>query len=334
MAFDWTRFFEQHRIDFQASGSNVSRNHVAIHCPFCGRDDPSMHMSVHLEGKGWRCWRHPQHRGKSPAKLVQALLGVSWERAKAMVGETVYVPDDFMSRVQAQINPPKAPTPKAISLPKEFKAFGKGLPSERPYRNYLLGRGFTDKQIDTITKRYGVRYCTSGPYSGRVVFVVRYEGEIVSWTGRAISKSQELRYKALSADPERAEREGSQVAHSAISHYLLWYDRIRDTDARTLVLCEGPMDALKVDMLGDRYGICATCFFTSSPTDRQVELLHTLCPQFKRRILLLDRGTLALAIRVTAGLSSLDVKLEEVPQGLKDPGEFDPVTFRDFALAL
>jgi hypothetical protein len=335
MAFEWLRFLDQHRIEYKSSGANVSRNHVAIHCPFCGPQDPSMHLSVNLEGKGFHCWRHPDHRGKNPARLVQALLGVSADRARTIVGQSVFIPDDFMQRVQSQFSPPQAATFPRIKLPIEFKPFGTGLPSERPFRNYLLKRKFTERQLEYITKRYSVRYCTSGPYRGRVMFLVKVRGEIVTWTGRSIYPDVELRYKALSPDPDRAEREGSPTAHGAISHYLPWYDRLRGTrEAHTLVLCEGPMDAIKVNLLGARYGICATCFFTSSPTERQIELLHTLCPQFKRRILLLDAGTLAMGIRIAADLSGLDVKLGELPPHLKDPGEFDSVTFSDFALAL
>lgn len=334
MSWDWTRFFDNHRIDYDTSGPNVSRNHVAIHCPFCGPQDPSRHLSVNLEGKGWRCWRHPEHRGKSPVKLVQALLGITNDRARAMVGDAVFVPEDFMQRVQQQFMPAVNKPLPPITLPKEFRAFGTGLPSERPYRRYLLERAFTDDHLAVLTRQYGVRYCVDGPFKGRVVFVIRFGGEIVSWTGRTISSSQTLRYKALSTDPDRAAREGVPVARGAISHYLLWYDRLLEWDADTLVLCEGPIDALKVNLLGAEHGICATCFFTSSPTEQQVELLHTLCPQFRRRILLLDANTLAMGIRVTARLSGLDVDLGTLPPHLKDPGEFNRGTFRKFALAL
>jgi len=334
MAFDWTRFLEQHHIEVKASGANVSRDHVAVHCPFCGPADPSMHMSINLSGKGWRCWRHPEHRGKNPTRLVQALIGSTLERAKVIVGQDVFVPTDFMHRVQQQFNPTPAAAAPQIKLPIEFKSFVPALPSGRPFRNYLRRRGFTTEHVGFATRRYGMHYATSGSYKSRIIFVVRYKKEIVAWTGRSIDVRQELRYKALSTDPERAEREGSPVALGAISHFLLWHDRLLNSDADTIVLCEGPMDALKVDILGREYGICATCFFTAEPTEAQIDILHDLCPQFKRRILLLDRGTLAAGIRVSAKLSSLGVEPWQVPAGLKDPGEFTKPTFDKFALAL
>lgn len=335
MAWDWQRFLDQHRVEHQTSGPNVSRGNVTVHCPFCGADDPGHHMSVNLEGKGWRCWRNPAHRGRKPARLVAGLLGISLERARDMVGETPFVPDDFIDRVRGLSASKQAQgDQRSIKLPKEFRPFGLGKPSERPYRNYLRERGVGDADIDMLTKRYAMFYCTEGPYAKRIIFTVKFEGRLVNWTGRHLSPNVTLRYKTLSIDPETARDEGTPVAVGAISHYLLWYDRLLKSDCDTLVLCEGPFDALKVDLLGWDYGICSTCFFTAAPTREQIELLHTAYPQFKRRILLLDKNTLALGARIVADLSALDVRLGTLPKGLKDPGLFDRKTFKQFVLAL
>lgn len=334
MAFDWPRWLEQNRIEVKTSGANVSRDNIAIHCPFCGGADQGAHMSVNLAGKGFRCWKHPQHRGKNPARLVQALIGCTWERAQQIVGNTVHVPSDFLAKVQGQFAAPKAMALPPITIPQEFKAFGKGKPSEKPFRNYLRDRDFDDHDIDNLTRYWGVYYATNGPYRGRIIFTIRHAGAIVAWTGRTIHAREELRYKALSTDPERAEREGSPVAHGAISHYLLWYDKLLSAGGETIVIVEGPFDALKINVLGWRDGICATCFFTAAPTDMQIDLLHSVCPQFERRVLLLDAGTLATGIRVTTNLSGLGVVTGTLPKGLKDPGEFTRTTFSNFLLAV
>lgn len=335
MAFDWLRFLEQNHIEVKTSGKNVSRGNVAVHCPFCGPQDPSEHMSIRLDGKGWRCFRHPDHRGKNPARLVQMLLGCTWEHASKLVGNAINIPSDFMAAVRQQFESPPIIDAPPIKLPPEFKPLNNGLPSGRRFRNYLRrDRGFTTEDIAIMTRRYGLRYCTHGAYKGRIIFPVWFEGKLISWTGRTIYEVEELRYRTLSVDPERAEREGYPAARGAISHFLLWYDDLLDVDADTLVMMEGPFDALKVDMLGRRHGICGTCFFTSSPTEPQIELLHTLCPQFKRRVLLLDRGTLATSIRVSSMLSGLGVVTRETPALLKDPGEFTRDSFDNFALAL
>jgi hypothetical protein len=331
--FDWMRFFEQHRIEFNQSGPNVSRDNVTVHCPFCGTADQSKHLSVNLSGKGWRCWKSPnEHRGKSPARLVQGLLNCTWARACALTGESILIPDDFMARVRDTITPPEAPETIPLKLPKEFKPFV-GKPSARPFERYMVKkRGFDYDDMDRL-HRYDVRYCTTGAYRNRVIFPVWFEKRLMSWTGRHIGDST-LRYKALTVDPDKARDEGYKPAVGAISHYLLWYDMLRKIDADTIALVEGPMDALKVCILGKSEGICATCFFTSEPTESQVDLLHTLLRRFKRKITLLDRGTFATGIRIASGLSSLGVTSYELPSRLKDPGEFDVSTFRKFALAL
>ena len=335
MAFDVLRFLEQNGIEYAKGGANTSRNNVTVHCPFCGPADPSKHMSINLVNKGWRCWRHPQHRGKNPARLVQALLRCPWERAMEIVGQAIFVPTDFMDRVRREVAPtPLTTTQRKLKLPKEFRAFA-GKPSARPYENYLVkDRGFDWADVDRMTYKYDVRYCTRGPYRGRIIFPIYFMGELVAWTGRTLDRNNPLRYKALSVDEEKAESEGYHAAIGPISHYLLWFDDLVDADADTIILCEGPFDALKIDVLGRRDGIRATCFFTSSPTDAQIALLHELCPQYKQRVLLLDSKTLALGLRVVSSLKSLGVVRKELSTDLKDPGEFDINSFRKFALSL
>lgn len=321
MAFDWIRFFERHGVAFASSGANVSRGNVAIHCPFCGSDDAGQHMSVSTDGRGWRCFRRHDHRGKSPARLVQALLGCSSEQARALVGGT-FVPDDFMAAVSRAMATPQhveADRP-VLRMPPEFKRFAR-LPSSKLFIRYLRDRDFSDEQIERLSPRYDIRYCTVGPYRGRIVFPVKFEDQLVSWTGRSIYPTALLRYRALTNDVERAREEGMGQAMGPISHFLLWYDKLMKADADTLCLCEGPFDALKVDMLGAGDGVRATCFFTSGPTAPQIALLHTLLPRYRHRYLLLDRGTLPNAIRIQGQLTGLGVELVELPSALKDPGE-------------
>lgn len=334
MAFDWPAFLRSHRIPYRDTGANTSRDNMVVHCPFCGSQDQSEHMSINLSGKGWRCFRNSDHKGKNPARLVAALAGISLERANAMVGNAIFIPDDFGDRMKALVNPEAAVARKGLAMPPEFKAFA-GLPSSRPYVNYLLRRGFSAKQIEHLTPRWDVRYCARGPYQGRIIFPIWYRGKLVAWTGRTISGNQDLRYKALTRDRERAEKEGYDPALGAISHYLLWYDQLRETNADTIVLCEGPFDALKVAVLGRRHGVVATCFFTSQPTEEQMHVLQALLPRFKRRVVMLDQsGTFATGIKITNALSSLGVSTYTLPPTLKDPGEFDVLTYQHFLIAI
>lgn len=329
--FDLIQFFDQHGIKYRQSGANVSRGNVATHCPWCGPDDPSEHLSVSIEGKGFRCWRHPDHRGKNPARLVRALLRCSMDKAREIVGHSVYIPESIGDRVQALFAKQSDETYDAIRMPAEFKPFA-AKPSGRPYERYLRDRGFTLPQIDRFTKRYGIRYCVDGPFAGRIIFPVMFDGELVSWTGRSISPRATLRYKALTPDAESAAEIGYKPALGAISHYLLWYDQLERSGGDLLVLCEGPFDALKVDVLGRAHGIRATCFFTAAPTEAQMDLLHSLARRYDRTMLLLDQGTVGLGMRVSRQLAALGIESTWLPPGFKDPGELDKTGFRKFFL--
>lgn len=322
MAFNWTSFLDSNHIHYATSGPNVSRGHVAIHCCFCGSADQSQHMSINLKHGGWNCWRSDNHSGKSPVYLVQALLACSRERAQAIVGDSVFIPDNFLDTVRGLVAPQQTALRKAIKLPPEFRPFD-GRPSSRRFVEYLMGpdRQFTRKQIDRMTSRYGLHYATSGKFKGRVIFPVTFEGELMTYTGRTIYKDTELRYKTLSYDPELEEF----PAVGPISDFLLFYDRLMKNanDCDTLIMCEGPFDALKVSVIGTPCGIDATCFFTASPSQSQIDLLGDLMPVYRHRYLLLDQGTLATALRTQIDMQSLKIKVLTLPRAYKDPGLLD-----------
>lgn len=319
MSFDWISFLDSNRIPYVTSGPNVSRGNVAAHCPFCGSADPSQHMSINIENKGWRCFRNRDHSGKNPTGLVQALLGTTRERAEAIVENAVFIPDDFLGAVMSKMAPPVQAVPTRLRIPKEFRRIEYRAASKR-FTDYLEGptRLFNRAQVETLTDNYDMYFCTEGPQRGRVVFLVKQRGKLVNWTGRTIYSQEDLRYKTLSTDPEIEEH----PAHGPINDYLLWYDDLiaNADDCDTLILCEGPFDALRVNVLGARHGIVATCCFTATPSMRQIDLLHDVAGVYRRRCLLLDRGTLGTALRMQALMASLKMDVLTLPPNVKDPG--------------
>ena len=321
MAFDWLSFFSRNRVAYVTSGPNVSKGRVACRCPWCGAADPSHHMSISLEGKGWRCWRNNQHRGGDPTRLVAALIHCSTEQAHVIVhgAASVDLPGDLLSRVRGALAPPAAQASVVkLLLPKEFLPF-KDLPSARPFASYLRARGFNYRDIERLTIDYGVRYCTRGPFASRIIFPVYFQEQLVTWTGRTVSHRDHLRYKALSIEAD--EIRGTPAAVGSIFSYLLWYDQLALWTRDTLVICEGPFDALRVNVLGRRHGIAATCFFTSRPSHQQVGLFHELVPKFRRCVLLLDSDMAMKVHGLGWELSSLKIDVVKLPAGIKDPGE-------------
>jgi hypothetical protein len=317
VSFDWPQFLQTHGIEYIERGPNVARGNIALHCPWCGIGDDSHHLSLNLAGKGFRCWRSPStHVGKNPAKLIQALLGCSWEQANSYAGQRIIRTEGFLDRVRKKAK--KVETASKLTLPKDFKTF-MHRPSCRLHIEYLRKRGFTEEDIFEKTKEYGIYYTSLGDFKGRIIFTIQHQGELVGWTGRSIYPFETLRYKTLSHDTEKAKERGEPVAPNPIGHYLLFHDRLQGGD--TIVLCEGPFDAWRVNLLGESEGIAATCFFTSMLSQQQMELLHSILPLYKRRILLLDEGTFAKAARIKRDLRVLDVDSRRMPDGIKDPAE-------------
>lgn len=326
--FDWPSFLKSRAIPFVTSGPNVAKGAIAIRCPWCGPADPSEHLVIRLNGKGWWCWRNKTHRGGSPVRIVATLLGCSFEQAAQITGTERYLPPaDFLGSVEKLLYPTKAKEEKrrALELPEEFRPLYAGR-MRHLYRSYLKEeRGFYETEVEHISDDYHLRYCTRGAYARRIIFPVYFMGELVGWTGRAIDRSAYIRYKTLSQDKEKADREGYPPAKGMINDYLLWYDDlIEETEedgTLSLLICEGPMDGLKVNVLGRSRGIRATCIFTSAPTPSQIDLLYTLVPRFKDAYIFLDRGMLHQALAIQAELRALDLGVVKPPKGLDDPAE-------------
>lgn len=218
-----------------------------------------------------------------------------------------------------QPTPPMPPKHK-LRLPKDFLPIEEKL-SFLPLINYLRRkRGFSLLDIFSLTYDYDIRFCRSGPYGRRIIFPVYHKEALRTWTGRTISGSN-LRYKTLSDQEDKARAEGYPPALGPISDYLLWYDKLREEDAHTIIVTEGPFDALKIMALGRRRGIVATCLFTNRPSIAQTDLLYRLLPRFKHRFLMLDQGMLHTMLRMSSKLSALKIRPLYLPSGIKDPGD-------------
>jgi len=317
LAIDWPAFLRSHSIEYAESG----KDNIVTHCPLCGADDEGMHLSISLGGRGWRCWRRPQqHKGVSPTRLVQIILGCSWDAARRITNSPIKIPGDFLASVNNLMAPLPEQRRASLKLPDEFLPLDNHKPSRRPFLAYLTGRGFSPAWIDRLSHAYGIYYCSRGAYGGRVIFTVNHEQKLVVWTGRTRYHNK-MRYRTLSPNPDKSWKEGYAPAIAPITHYLLWYDGLKTANANTIILSEGPFDALKINILGHNLGIVSTCFFTAEPSDKQIDLLHELLPQFQHKYLMLDRNTAPTALRLSDKLRTLDIALRYLPDGIKDPGE-------------
>lgn len=308
MAFDYLAFFEARSVFVRTTGPNVSKGHVAIHCPFCGSADPSEHMSVAISGAGWRCWRNAEHSGTKPHRLLIA-LGLTHVQADAAVGEQApALTDDLVGQVSKLLGmdaPTELLPPQPLELPPEFRVLTRTMLA-MPYINYLAARGYTLDQVKDFGPLY---FATNGDFAGRIIFPVHDDRKrLMGWTGRHVGKST-LRYKD----------------EGPIKNYLWRGDRLHEHGAHTLVVSEGPFDALKVSVLGKSLGITGTCFFTSAPSTAQLTALRLAMPTFRHVMAMTDSGNETTAYRIADLLPGvIPVRL---PDGVKDPGVLRDLAF-------
>lgn len=320
--FQWVPFLTRHRIPYNTRGPNTPHGATTIHCPMCGDGDPSDHMVLWPNG-GWRCWRNYQHGGRHPQQLVQVLIGCSYAEAQRITASIVMPTNDQLANIATMFDKPAAEIARTLEMPPEFKPLSnKG--TCKPYVTYLRNRGFVEDPA-LLHHMYGLHYASRGAFKGRVLIPVHYKGKLVSWTGRTIWPVEQQRYKSLTTDPDRAAALDLEPALAPINHYLPWYDWLRkeaQEEDRELVLVEGPLDALKVNLLGTGSPrIVATCWMGSEPTRQQVDLLHTLAGDFYKRWIISDADMPEKADRIANRLLPLRFNVAVLPRNVKDPAE-------------
>lgn len=330
--FDWVSFFDQRGVRYEYGGPNAGRNDVAIKCPFCGSADKSEHMAINLEGRGWVCRRNREHSGKSPIRLIRALVGCSADEARRIAGVAPAISGASLAdRVRSMVAEPVEARPvEALPEPSDFRELS-DKPSARPFMAYLAARGFSRDFLLHRAARLGIRYAVRGPFGGRVIFLVHDDGRLVTWTGRALSARQKIRYKELPEDPGSAAEIGLPPAAVPLHSCLMWQDDLARTRARVLCLVEGPMDALKMRMLGGD-SVLPAAIFTNSLSAAQVDRLRGIVGRFEHRIILLDRGAEGRAMRARRELAALGMSIRWLPDGVDDPGELTARSFAELAL--
>jgi len=317
LAFDWKRFLSRHSIDYVTQGPNVARGAINVKCPFCGPADPSEHLGISLSGKGWGCWRNATHRGKSRARLIQALLRCSHERAQELAGGTVVTPQDnsFADQLSSMLTGEqvaKVERPTKLELPTEFKPLTANAGLAKPFVEYLQNRGYAFEDVWWAASIYDLHYCTRGDFQYRIIIPLYNEDQrLVSWVGRTIVPDTNPRYKALHVDSAIAAPGDTLLGLHVLS-------RLKDT--RALVVCEGAFDAIRVSLFGRALGIWGTCLFGLNVSDSQSFLLEELSDRFEHVYLLLDEDASLQSFRLSQRLGRKCRPLR-LPMGIGDPGE-------------
>jgi hypothetical protein len=205
-------FLTTHGIDHRPGGTHRHVRHGWIGvspCPGCG--STNYHAGVEIETGRAVCWRCGSLRLWD---LLGGLAGIPWHEAR----------DLLKSDLRGLASRLAAPKPRSDVL------YPPGLqPMKRAHRAYLRERGF---RPDTVESLWGVR--ATGPVgrlAWRLWIPIELDGEVVSWTTRAVGDRQP-RYVSAGPDEE------------SVNHKTLLYGD--DLAGHSVVVVEGPLDAWAV----------------------------------------------------------------------------------------
>jgi hypothetical protein len=280
---NWKRLLDQHGVEYIEKGSSVVKGNIAVHCPMCGNADGGHHMGINLTTSWWGCWRNTQHRGKSPIRLLMALLKVSFAQACDLAGlDERYVDPEGWDSIKH--NPfghddqvDKSARVTQLRMPDEFREITSAVRTTR-FFNYLERRGFPLSTISELCRLYRLRAAVIGDFKDRVIMPYYMDAKLLTWTGRAVGETK-MRYLDLAIDK----------SITPAKQMLYNFNATRRPD-KVLLVVEGPMDALKADFFGRMHGVRAVALSTNSMSDSQIYLLEEVSGNFEQIFVVMDNG--------------------------------------------
>lgn len=263
-----------------------------------------------------------------------SLLRVSHAEALQIAGlDPSYVDPDgftamvFRMRQKAAGRAEPEPTPTRLRMNHDFRVLADFGPAKKHWW-YLDNRWFDPHQLAV---EYGVMAGCYDEWKDRVIFPYYEEDKLVTWTGRAVG-SAEIRYRDLPRDS----REGydGPLAVVPAKNTLFNHDSMIN-GGRWLIVCEGPIDALKLDCYGKASNVRAVALSTASISDEQLARLDVYASGFDRLGVMMDMEKdthVVHSMRMKSQLASIhkSAHILEVPFGRKDAGELKPREVRAF----
>jgi hypothetical protein len=319
--FDFVQFCEEHRIPYIVRGVNKKvSDDCNISCPFCNSSadpDPSMHLGIDSQKGVYSCWRNPrQHRGRTLHKLIMKLIRCSYYEACELLGQqSIWLkegsfelladdPNNFFKESSSDKN--------ELMFPEEFRSFGTTLQAEQRFIGYLQQRGFSTKQITALVQHFHLKWAIAGRYKQRIIIPLQFQQRWVGWTSRSIHSKESIRYLTLS------DAEGALIN---IKKMIFNWDQLIEQPAEIVVVCEGPFDAMTLDLHGQRLGIRATCLFNQMATMEQLAYIAALTDLYQYVLILLDDTATMYAESIKDQLPGYPLEVMQLPTGIHDPGE-------------
>lgn len=202
----------QCNVEFREQGQHhhVTSGWLNVDCIYCSPNSNKFRLGYNIRGGYLSCW---SCGSKRLSQFVMDLTGFSYPKVKHLL--TGLVRDKL---------PPELKVRGKLKIP---DTVGDLLPQ---HVKYLRGRGF---KPDKLTKLWDVKGIGRTSHLGWRIFIpIYFQGEIVSWTTRAIGANATLRYRTADAADEK------------INHHDLLYGE--DYTWNTIIVVEGPLDVWKI----------------------------------------------------------------------------------------
>lgn len=196
--------------------SKKARDNYAFHCPFCNHRKKKLEINMATNEQGhnpWECWVC-QTKGRTIRSLLKQLRTPRDEAAEILK----YLPKGSQIEYK-QLS--------IIEMPKEYQSLFYSSETSviaNLVKKYLYDRGLNDN--DFI--KYGIGYCTSGEYGGRVILPSYSESNRLNYfVGRSYDGNY-FKYK----NPE-------------VSKDIIFFENLINWNA-PIILCEGVFDAIAI----------------------------------------------------------------------------------------
>lgn len=302
---DIKKILSTHGVPWVDRGGNVAKGNINIKCPICGPDDHSEHMGINPTTLQWGCWRNSKHRGKNIARLL-GMLDIYISEDKSETLQKLINRTYFDATVNAEAK--EVEYQRNFELPSEFISIANDSIISAPYLNYLRNkRGYRDDALE-VAAQYDLRRSIHADKWATRLIIPIWKREEVTWTARAIGDNT-LRY--LSPNAEEALN---------IKQTIFNYNELAESEGDVLVVCEGPLDSLKVDYY-NKPAIRATCLFGIMASEAQLKLLKSICTRYNNILIGLDEGTLAQSLILRKHLTDFSPSIVKLPA--KDWGSME-----------
>lgn len=234
MKFLLNDYLKSLTIAYKDSGKNIGEGWMGLqNCPLCG--DKRFHFGVYKKTGSFNCWVCGE-RGNL-IKLIELLEEVSYVEATNRIKEFSLSDEQQNTLLDTITNIFKKQEDIKVSVKKNFELPKTISLQEAMNRyvyvfNYLKGRGFNKEDIAKWDKDIG--YCAAGEYAMRLVFPLKIDGKVVSFTSRAVL-------------PTEKKSKNCPKAKALISSKdcLFNYDKIKEN--QEIAIVEGVFDVLTVE---------------------------------------------------------------------------------------